>query len=97
LKPVWWGAADEGDHFTVYVLGGRFLARDRLIRANLKPDKMSADQIAGAVRAEASQLALAHGRAWGKAKKGAIRDWLSASAPTIAGRWRAAYSAAGGK
>lgn len=94
LKPYWWGATDDRDHFTVYVLGGRFLARDRLTRANLKPDKMSADQVTNAIQAEASILGMHHLRAWHRVKAGPLGDWLRDSAATLSARWRDAYAAA---
>ena len=97
LKPYWWDAKDPGDHFTVYLLGGRFVARDRMIRTNPKPAKMTPDQITNMVQAEASLLALRHRKAWGKVKADALSSWLEASAATLTARWRAAYTAAGGK
>ena len=97
LKPFWWGSAGEGDYFTVRLLGGRFVARDRMTRANVKPDKMTRAQVENLVAAEASQLALAHRKAWGKVKKSELSAWLSASAATLTARWRGAYAAAGGK
>jgi hypothetical protein len=97
LKPFWWGSADPGDHYTAYVLDGRFLVRDRFIRANPKPDKMTPAQITNMVQAEASILALRHRAAWGRrVKASALTLWLSASAATLTARWRAAYTAAGG-
>jgi hypothetical protein len=97
LKPFWWGSADLGDHFTTYTLGGRFLVRDRFIRANPKPDKMTPAQITNMVQAEASILALRNRSAWGRVRAPALRGWLEASATALTARWRTAYTAAGGK
>jgi hypothetical protein len=96
LKPYWWGSADELDHFTVYVLGGRFVVRDRMIRTNPKPNKMTPDQITNMVQAEASLLALAHAGAWGHVATDKLHDWLRDSSAMLTARWRAAYTAAGG-
>jgi len=96
LKPYWWDSADELDHYQIELFGSRFLVRDRLIRANLKPDKMSRAQIENAVQAEASLLALHHRDAWGHVKKTQLRNWLRDSAETLTTRWRDAYTADGG-
>jgi hypothetical protein len=97
LKEYWWGSSDPGDHFQVTTLGARFMVRDRLTRANPKPDKMTPDQITNMVEAEASALALRHRGAWGDVKRSHLQGWLSASAATLIARWRDAYAAAGGK
>jgi Uncharacterized protein conserved in bacteria (DUF2252) len=97
LKRFWWGTPDEGDHFGVDFSGARFLLRDRLTRANPKPDKMTPAQITNMVQAEASLLALAHRDAWGHVKGDKLSAWLQASAATVTARWRATYAAAGGK
>lgn len=97
LKAYFWDADDEGDHFGVNVLDGRFLVRDRLTRANPKPDKMTQAQILDMVQAEASLLAQRHRRAWGHVKGDKLTVWLRDSAAVLTARWRAAYTAAGGK
>jgi len=96
LKPFWWNADDPGDHYTIYVLNGRFLVRDRLIRANPKPDKMTPAQITNMVKAEASLLATKHRSGWRKVSSPKLRSWLRDSAAVLTARWRAAYVAAGG-
>jgi hypothetical protein len=97
LKPYWWGAADLGDHFTAYVLDGRFVVRDRLIRANLKPDDMTPEQISNTVQAQASLLGVRHRPAWGRVKTPRLATWLRDSAATLTERWRAAYTSDGGR
>jgi len=96
LKPYWWGSADELDHYTVYLLDGRFVVRDRLIRANLKPDKITQAQVENVVQAEASLLALRHRDAWGHVDTSHLESWLHDSAATLTARWRDAYAAVGG-
>jgi hypothetical protein len=96
LKPYWWGSPDTGDHFDVDFLGARFLVRDRMIRANPKPSKMTADQIKNMVQAEASQLALKHRAAWPQVPADKLTSWLHDSAATLVARWRATYAASGG-
>jgi len=97
LKKFWWGTRDAADHFGLEFSGARFLLRDRLTRANPKPDKMTPAQITNMVEAEASLLALAHRDAWGHVKSDKLAAWLQASAATVTARWRATYVAAGGK
>jgi hypothetical protein len=96
LKPFWWGAPDTGDHFTVYLLNGRFVARDRFLRTNPKPDNMTPAQITNMVQAEASLLAAKHRSGWGSVNQAKLQTWLRESAATLTARWRAAYTAAGG-
>ena len=97
LKQFWWGTTDDADHFGVDLLGARFLLRDRLTRANPKPDKMTPAQLQAMVETEAGLLALAHRKAWGHVKSNKLSAWLEASAATVTARWRATYTAAGGK
>ncbi|HUJ62992.1 MAG TPA: DUF2252 family protein, partial [Kofleriaceae bacterium] len=96
LKPYWWSTADLGDHFTVYVLGSRFLARDKYTRTSVDPTTLTAAQVQNAIQAEASMLAHKHRAAWAGYDPEAVRAWLSASAQTLIGRWRAAFTAGGG-
>jgi uncharacterized protein (DUF2252 family) len=95
LKPYWWGTPALGDHFTVFVLGGRFVARDRFTRQNPDPTALQAAQIANMLQAEASLLANKHRDAW-HVDRALLRAWLEGSAQTVTARWRAAYTAAGG-
>jgi hypothetical protein len=97
LKQFWWGSRDEADHFGVDFLGAQFLVRDRLTRANPKPDKMTPAQLTNMVQAEAGLLALAHRKAWGHVKSDKLAAWLETSAATVTARWRATYTAAGGQ
>ena len=60
LQAFWWDATTMNDHFGVDLLGSRWLVRDRLIRTNPKPAKLTASQRTNAVQAEASILALRH-------------------------------------
>ncbi len=96
LKSFWWNAAGTGDHYTVYLLDGRFLVRDRLIRANPKPDKMNPRQVTAMVQAEASLLAAKHRDGWRNVSPKKLKVWLHDSAAVLTTRWRAAYAAAGG-
>jgi Uncharacterized protein conserved in bacteria (DUF2252) len=96
LKPYWWGTTGLADHFFVSLLGSRFVARDRFTRTNPKPSKMTAAEILGMTKAEASLLARKHRAAWAAFDPTAVRAWLAASAATLTTRWRDAYSAAGG-
>ena len=92
LKPYWWGAPALGDHFTVYVLGGRFVARDRFTRRNPDPADLTASQIADLLQAEASLLANKQRDAW-HVDQTVLRAWLEGSTHTVAERWRAAFTA----
>jgi hypothetical protein len=97
LKAYWWSSTtDDFDHFQVDFLGSEFLVRDRMTRANPKPNKMTAAQISNMVAAEASLLAVRHRKAWGHTNPNKLESWLSQSAATLTARWRAAYTAAGG-
>jgi hypothetical protein len=96
LKPYWWGSPDPGDHFDVDLLGARFLVRDRMIRASLKPSKLTPDQIRNVVQSEASQLALRHRAAWPQVTADQLTSWLRGSSAALVSRWRAAYTASGG-
>ncbi len=96
LKPYWWGVPSAADHFGVALLGGRFLARDRLARVNPKPAKMTAAQIKNMAQAEASLLALKHASAWNGIDPAMLKAWLATSAMTLSTRWRNAYIASGG-
>ncbi len=96
LKPIWWGAPAPADHFSVNLLGGRFLARDRFTRVNPKPTKLTAPQIENMIQGEASLMALEHRGAWQGVAPDQLETWLRDSAATMVARWRAAYLADGG-
>ena len=97
LKMFWWETTTQVDHFGVNLLGARWLARDRFIRTNPNPDKLTSKQLTNMVEAEASLMALRHRKAWHHVKKSALRTWLGDSAATLTARWRATYQAAGGQ
>ncbi len=96
LKSFWWGIAAPEDHFTVHLLGGRFVARDRFTRANPKPSKLTAPQIENMIRTEAGLMALKHRGAWQGTPTDQLKSWLHDSAATVVARWRVAYTADGG-
>lgn len=97
LQDFWWKTTTATDHFGVDLLGSRWLVRDRLARTNVKPNKLSSQQLTRVVEAEASILALRHRKAWHNVKKDGLRAWLHDSAATLVSRWRATYQAAGGQ
>lgn len=96
LKPYWWSTAALGDHFTVHVLGGRFVVRDRYTRTNPKPAKLTAPQLHNMIQSEAALLGAKHKAAWASIDPTALRAWLAASAAALTARWTAAYTADGG-
>jgi hypothetical protein len=96
LQAFWWGETTLVDQFAVDLLGARWLVRDRFLRTNVKPDKLTSKQRKRTVEAEASLLALRHRKAWHGVKKDSLRSWLRDSTAALVARWRAAYAAAGG-
>lgn len=96
LKAFWWAAPAPDDHFTVHLLNGRFVARDRFARVNPKPSKLTAPQITNMIQAEASLMALKHRGAWQGVTSDQLKPWLRESAATVVARWRGAYIADGG-
>ena len=96
LKPYWWGLPVLDDHFGVMLLGTRFLARDRYKHAAPDPTQLTGDQLPNMIQYEASLMASKHAAAWAGVDPTALRPWLAASAATLAARWRATYTAAGG-
>jgi hypothetical protein len=96
LKPFWWGTPALGDHFTVDVLAGRFVARDRFTRTNPKPVDLTSAQIANLIQTEAGLMAVRHRDAWHGVDPTVLRAWLHDSAATLIARWRATYTTAGG-
>jgi len=91
LKPFWWDVAAPHDHFSVDVLGGRFVVRDKFRRANPKPDALTQAQRLDMLAAEASLLANRHRDAWAGVDPDVVAGWLRESSVTLVARWRAAF------
>ncbi|CAN5278995.1 hypothetical protein BH11MYX1_BH11MYX1_25990 [soil metagenome] len=96
LKQFWWGAPGPADHFTVDLLGGKFVARNRFTRVNPKPTKLTAPQIKTMIQTEASIMALKHRGAWQGVAPDQLEAWLRESTATMVARWRGAYADDGG-
>jgi hypothetical protein len=91
LKPFWWDIAAPHDHFSVDVLSGRFVVRDKFRRVNPKPDALTQAERLDLLAAEASLLANRHRDAWVGVDPDVLAEWLRESSVTLVARWRAAF------